>query len=190
MAGFWGPPAIIQAVPTNPIDTDVSTVATVQQMCVLARHASHGTHVISVLNKDIIKSPRVSKRDVCRRIFWWIKQHIHFVEDETLLAYVLGYRDVHQELLIAPDRMLEMPHPMGDCDDFAMLTAAMALACGMAAKFTAIAVDEVEPFRFSHVYCSAYLSDEGEWIAMDTSHGKQLGWEYRGVIFRKAEWLV
>lgn len=187
---FWGAPLIYQAVPTNPVDTDVSTVDTIQQMRFLSHEAQHSSRVIEVINHYIIKSVNPSKREIARRIFWWVKGHVTFVEDETLLAQQLGYQDVAQELLIAPDRMLQMPVPMGDCDDFAMLTAALVLACGMAAKFTALAVDQVEPFRFSHVYASAYLCDEGKWVAMDTSHGPQLGWEYHGQIFRKAEWIV
>jgi transglutaminase-like putative cysteine protease len=185
--GYWGAPLLYHAVPTNPTNTDVSTVDTVRQMIVLARGASTSSRVIQAVSQ-ILKSPNQQPKELARAIYWWVKSHIKFVEDEPILARELGYTDVHQELLISPDRLLQMPTPMGDCDDFAMLTASMLLASGIPAKFVTIASDPDEPFRFSHVYAMANIP--GGWIGMDTSHGAQLGWEYRGTVYRRAEWIV
>ena len=116
-----------------------------------------------------------------------------FVEDETILANELGYSvDPNQELLIAPETLLSMPIPQGDCDDFSTLIATLLLAFNLPAWFVTVAIDNVQPWRFSHVYVRTYLSDTREEMVMDCSHGRFAGDEpaKKYQIFRKVEWLV
>jgi transglutaminase-like putative cysteine protease len=189
--GFWGIPVTVAATPTNPQDTDRSTIDTLKAMRRIAREASTRPTVISTVGQclSLVVNPAI-KREIARAIYWCVKQRVRFVEDEDILSSRLGYVDVQQELLIAPDVVLSMPNPMGDCDDHAMLIAAMGIAANIAVKFVAIACDEMEPFRFSHVYAMYYLCDEGRWVGMDTSHGTGVGWEYKGPIYRRVEMVV
>jgi hypothetical protein len=187
--GFWGIPISVQAVPTNPIDTDISTVDTIQQMIAIARVSSHSPRVVSVVDALQHSLPnKPSNLDLVRAIFWWIKNHVKFVSDESILGAELGYEDVNQELLIPADTLLAMAQPMGDCDDFSMLVASFMLCISVPVWFVAVAVDRDQPWRFSHVYCRVRV--DGVSIPFDASHGKQLGWETKSNVFRRMEWLV
>ena len=187
--GFWGIPITVNAVPTNPINTDISTRDTVQQMIAIARISSHSPQVASVVDSLLRSLPKnPATLDLVRAIFWWIKNHISFVEDEEILGQQLGYKDVNQELLIPPDTLLSMPTPMGDCDDFAMLAASFMLACSVPVWFVTVAVDPEQPGRFSHIYCKVMVDNSP--IAFDASHGAMLGWETKQNVFRRMEWLV
>lgn len=189
--GFWGIPVDVVAVPTNPIDSDVSTVDTIQKMRWLARKSSSNPKVVQAVEECITRlHSGYSRRDLVRSIYWWIRTHVTFCEDEEILAQVLGYQDVNRELLVSPPVLLSMPRPMGDCDDFSTLCAAMLGCVSVPVKFIVIACDKEDHNRFSHVYCAAYLEDEQQWIPFDASHGKQLGWEYQGEVYRRVEWLV
>jgi hypothetical protein len=187
--GFWGVPIAVQSRPTDPINTDVSTVDTIQQMMALARVSSHSSKITSIVDSLIRNLPKKpSQLDLVRAIYWWIKNHIAFKQDEEILGEHLGYQDVNQELLIAPDLLLSMPNPTGDCDDFSVLAASFMLACKIPVWFVAVAVDQEQPKRYSHVYCKV-LAD-GEIIPFDASHGTTLGWETKQRVFRRMEWLV
>jgi transglutaminase-like putative cysteine protease len=189
--GFWGIPVSISSVATNPVDTDVSTVDTIHKMIAIARTSSSDSsvvHEVNTLLSNLHSNP--SKREIARAIYLWIKSHVKFEEDEKILASQLGYEDVHQELLISPPVLLSMPKRMGDCDDFSMLAASMLLAAQIPCGFVTIAVDKNEPNRFSHVFVKCYLTDEGNAVNFDCSHGTHLGWMYKGPIYRYLEWKI
>jgi hypothetical protein len=187
--GFWGIPISVQAVPTNPIDTDISTVDTIHQMIAIAKVSSHSPAIIHVVDSLLYNLPKnPSNLDLVRAIFWWIKNHVKFVSDESILGSELGYKDLNQELLIPADTLLHMTQPMGDCDDFSMLVASFMLCIGVPVWYVAVAVDQEQPWRFSHVYCKVLV--DGESIPFDASHGKQLGWETKNQVFRRMEWVV
>jgi hypothetical protein len=187
--GFWGIPIAVQSRPTNPINTDVSTVDTIHQMIEIARVSSHSPKISSVVDSLIRSLPRnPSQLDLARAIFWWIKNHISFRQDEDILSMEMGYRDPLQELLIPADTLLSMPVPQGDCDDFSMLAATLMLASKIPVWYVAVAVDPVEPERFSHVYNKVLV--DGEYLPFDSSHGMTLGWETKQQVFRRMEWFV
>ena len=177
------------AVPTNPVDTDISTVDTIHQMIAIAKISSHSLLIASVIDSLLRTLPRhLSNTDLARAIFWWIKNHVRFESDEAILASQLGYKDPNQELLIPADTLLSMPIPMGDCDDFSMLGASFMLACHIPVWFVAVAVDPNEPNRFSHVYCKILVDNIV--VPFDSSHGPTFGWETRKDVFRRMEWEV
>ena len=189
IVGFWGVPINVQSVLTNPMDTDVSTRDTIQRMIQIAKVSSQSPKVIEILDSLIRDLPRnPTQTDLARKVYWWIKNHVKFEEDESILANQLGYADPNQELLIPADTLLSMPQPMGDCDDFSMLAASFMVAAKIPVWFVAVAVDETEPWRFSHVYC-AVLVDNAV-VPFDASHGSHLGWETKRHVFRREEWLV
>lgn len=189
--GFWGIPIVLEKRATNPQDTDISTVDTIQQMQVLARSCANHPLIASVIDSLLsqLRSRKPSKQDIARQVWWWVKNHVRFETDESILARELGYeKDPYQELLISPIALLQMPQPTGDCDDFAMLIAALLLCAHIPCKYCAIAVDQDQPWRFSHVYTIAMLDDSQ--MVMDVSHGSVPGWETKRQQFRRAEWLV
>src|ERR1035441_1711918 len=127
--GFWGIPVSIATAATNPHDSVVSTIDTIHQMIAIAKVSSHSPKIASVIDNLVRTLPRHStQQDLVRAIYWWIKNHVTYEEDESILANRMGYQDPNQELLIAPDTLLSMQHPMGDCDDFSLLAASFMLA--------------------------------------------------------------
>ena len=187
---YWGMPVSIVSAVTDPIDTDRSTVETIQQMIALARSSASDPLITSIVNELLLSLPKnPSHKELARAIYYFVKRKVTFVEDEEILAKQLGYTDLAHELLISPTVLLRMPRPMGDCDDFSMLVASLLCAAQIPVRFVAIAVDPNEQFRFSHVYTRAYLADEDRWIALDCSHGSMLGWEKKEK-YRIAEFNV
>lgn len=187
--GYWGTPIAVQSTPVSPIDNDSSTFQTIEQMIALARASTSDPMVCGVVAGIMDKLPRdASNVDIVRGIFWWVKNNVAFREDEEAGVSELGWNDPYQELLISPSLLIRMPHPMGDCDDFSMLLAALLICAKIPVSFVAIACDEEEPTRWSHVYCRAF--PDGKSIVLDASHGSYPGWETGQVKFRRAEWLI
>ena len=188
--GFWGLPIQIETRPTDPMNTDVSVEDTIRVMISLARYCSNSPEVTHVVNACLLKlrTSKPTKKDLAREIYWWIKNHVKFRRDEDINTQELGYRDPNQELLITPMVLLNMPQPMGDCDDFSLLLTSCLVCAHIDCGFVTVAVDEMEPMRFSHVYCYAIV--ESGKIYLDASHGSFPGWETDRVKFRKVEWQV
>ncbi len=189
---FWGQVISLDVRPTDPMNTDVSTVDTIGQMIRIAKSSSQNIYLHSVVNNLIATLPKQhSTRDLARSIWWWVKKNVKFVEDEEILARELGYAyDPNQELLIPPEVLMTMPEPQGDCDDFSMLVATLLMIASIPCWFVTIAVDGEQPWRFSHVFVVAYLPDEGMKMTMDVSHGAVPGWETQRQVYRRMEWLV
>jgi hypothetical protein len=133
-------------------------------------------------------------------VFRYVKGLIRFQADETTAAPLqsrlakmgLGEYPV-VEVLIRPRDMVTWRRDtgqgqVGDCDDYAMLTAALLIARGVDASFVTVAADPREPGQYSHVYVAAYPPGGGR-VAMDTSHGEQPGWEVANVT-RRREWPI
>jgi hypothetical protein len=133
----------------------------------------------------------VTQYDIAERIYFCIKGRVAFETDEEILMGQFGFtreQAEDTELIISPEMLLSMSNARGDCDCFATLTAAMLRCANIHVKFVAIAVDEHEPYRLSHVFCKALL--DGQWVAMDTSHGHYVGWETTKPRFRQVEFNV
>ena len=190
--GFWGTDITLDVLATNPQDSDVSTVQTVEKMISVARSCAKHPLVASVVDSCLRTLPyRSSQRDLARAIWYWVKSHIRFERDERIVAQQLGYQDPNQELIISPLVILQMPEPMGDCDCFTTLECSLMLCASIPCKMVTVAVDQMEPWRYSHIYPMAYLKDEQRWMGMDASHGKIPGWEVNDrPIYRRQEWLV
>lgn len=191
MTGFFGQPIQLGVRATDPLNSDTSTVDTIHQMIALANVSAKEPLVASVVDSCLVSlSSHPNKRDIARAIWWWVKNHVTFREDEEIVAKELGYTDPNQELLIPPITLLQMPQPMGDCDDHSLLIASLLKCAHIPCVYIAVAVDESDPNRFSHVYVKAWLDDERVWMVMDASHGTIPGWETTRQKFRVAEWIV
>jgi hypothetical protein len=119
-------------------------------------------------------------------VFRWVRSRIRFIEDAELVRGI-SPTAAEDEVLIRPVDLLAMAEPQGDCDDFAMLTAAMLRALGIPASFRTIAADRSAPASYSHVYTIAHLPDGP--LALDTSHGPRPGWQ-AGALGKERTWPV
>jgi len=78
------------------------------------------------------------------------------------------------ELVKSPEYMLReffaQGEAFGDCDDVAVLAAALGMAVGIPARFTLLGFSPTQPFR--HVLTELYTPCQG-WVEMDTTRPDQ-----------------
>lgn len=131
--------------------------------------------------------PQKSPAAQCESVWWWAKHVLRFVHHDGLIQLWFSERDQLQ-LLIAPDLLLRMGEPRGDCAIYTMLVCAMLQALGIQYEIVTAAVDPRVPDEFSHVYPRAVLPS-GRRLVLDASHGQYPGWEVpRQHIIRKQVW--
>lgn len=116
---------------------------------------------------------KASGRLAADHAFWFAKSHVKFVNDDKLLRISLGV-NTPEEFLIEPPRLVTMPRPRGDCDDFTMLVCSLLACSGVPYQIETVAADPRMPDIYSHVFCSAVL---GARLPLDASHGAHPGWE-------------
>lgn len=191
----WGHPVRVQSQRTDPHNTDVSTAATIRILRRLA-HQYAADPAVQMANAEAMRAlnPGASQRQMATAIFYFLRGTVRFVEDESLLYEELGVEpeNLDKELLIVPPVLLRMPVPMGDCDDFSLLAASMAIACGIQPYYVTVAADAGEPRKFSHIYVCLYLADEDAYMCLDAGNrmsGIPPGWEAEKVS-RKAIWPI
>lgn len=112
-----------------------------------------------------LEATRGSVRDCTEidSVFHWVKQNIEF-------------RGEAEETLQSPEATLRMGG--GDCDDHAMLLAAMLKSLGYAVQFKTVAVERDSPEEFSHVYAVVLDKVSGQWVPLDTTVRESYpGWE-------------
>lgn len=187
--GFWGTPISLDIVGTDPWSSDRSTADTIQKMRMVVYQSCQFPNVIACLD-NILRNlkGKPTQEEVARAIFYWIKNHVRFVEDETILGSRLGYQDVNQELLISPPVILGMAQPQGDCDCHCLLCLTLCRLAGVSGGLVTVALERDEPERWSHVYC--FVKVDGRMIYLDCSHGKWPGWETNRTTYKKAYWDV
>src|SRR5579872_4035433 len=96
-------------------------------------------------------------------LFAWVKNNIEF-------------RGEREETLQSPEATLNLG--AGDCDDHAMLLAAMGGSLGYEWDFKTVAVARDGGEHFSHVYAVLRNKHNGSWIPLDTTVTKSFpGWE-------------
>jgi hypothetical protein len=191
----WGGPIAVGSTRTNPYKSDVSTADTIGVMRTLAhRYATDPSVLLANAEALGALAPSASDRDIACAAFWWIRANVRFVEDETLMYEQLGVApdSLDKELLIVPPTLLAMPVPMGDCDDFSLLTACMLLSVRLRPYYVTVAGDAKDPMKFSHIYVCVRLEDEDGYLSLDAGNrlvGIPPGWEISNVT-RKAIWKV
>jgi transglutaminase-like putative cysteine protease len=179
-------------------DPDSQVAETIELMARYVREDARAPEVQAAAAE--ITSPGAIPQEDIEAIFYHVKRLIRFQHDETT-AQPLTSRLVQMgvgdypvvEVLIRPRDMVTWRKDtgrgqVGDCDDFAMLTAALLLSRNIKANFVTAAADYRVLGQWSHVYVAAYPQG-GARVAMDTSHGEYPGWEVQGV-GRKREWPI
>lgn len=92
-----------------------------------------------------------------RRLFEFVRDRIRYVKD------IDGVETLHPA-----EWVLQIG--AGDCDDKALLLAAMLLAIGHTPRFVAVAFD---PDQFSHVWVQDYLN--GRWVDLEATENLPFG---------------
>jgi hypothetical protein len=160
-------------------DDEANTAQTIARMAQYIREDA-----VSPIIRQAAHAAAGSARDPraeAEAVHAWIRAHVRYQPDEEIAAEMNGARPIVRrpnfaEVLIRPVDLLTMPAPAGDCDDFAMLTAAMLRALGVDSELVTVAADAADPESYSHVYVMAKL-DGGASLALDSSHGPYPGWE-------------
>lgn len=174
-------------------DPDEATAQTVAIMC---SHINKATRdpLVQRVAADALKrwnGGPVSSSDPNIRAAgsaWWeAHSRLTFVHHDPLIRMMFGESDQLQ-LLIAPDVLLRMKEPAGDCAIYTMLVCALLKRLRVPYEVVTAAVDPSQPQIFSHVYARAIASD-GSRIPLDASHGQYPGWEVpQSHISRKQVW--
>ena len=90
----------------------------------------------------------------------WVKNNIRYLRDHATA-----------ETLIDP--VLLLNSRAGDCDDHAMLVAAMLTAIGFKCRFVAIGCSD--PNQFEHVFTEVRLGTT--WLSCETTESVPVGWQ-------------
>src|SRR6185369_16246568 len=176
-------PSYIRVTPTNPLNTDISTADTIALMDSHAIAGASHPLVLEAVEEIQASAASDSEQDIIEATYEYVKGKVTFTEDEELLGRMFGTQG-GVELLITPPRLLSMHNPMGDCDDFSMLTKCLLYAQGIDTSLTTIAADSENPDKWSHVY----LTHDKTGTSIDASHGKMVGWE-APLHNRKTAWV-
>lgn len=92
-------------------------------------------------------------------LFEWVRDHVRYVRDI-----------VDVETLSTPGKTLEQL--IGDCDDQAVLLAALLESVGYPTRFVVTAYNF--PGNFEHVYLQVQI--DGEWFDCDPTENEAFGW--------------
>lgn len=179
-------------------DPDAQVATTIELMVKYVREDAHTPEVVQAASEAA--PPGSTPDEILDGIFTYVRNLIRFQHDEKTAAPLesriaaAGYDYPVVEVLIRPRDMVTWRRDtgqgqIGDCDDFAMLTAALLQARGVEAHFATVAADARMPGQYSHVYVVAYPAGGGR-VPMDTSHGQYPGWEASNGVTRREEWPI
>jgi hypothetical protein len=111
----------------------------------------------------------------CKQKDWSCEvKNLHaFVRDK--IRFVRDVRDI--ETLYTPDKTLERKE--GDCDDKAVLLAAMLESIGHPSRFVAVGF---APEEYEHVFVETKIGPR--WIPLETTEPVNVGWIPQGIVSR------
>ena len=139
-------------------DGDGQTVATVGMMRQLATAGAltpDVRHVAAFLAQGLGRN-QLSHADA---IAGWVAQHTHFLPDPSVA-----------EALVPPDILVGIIADQGfaqvDCDDVAMLAAALGLSIGLRARFVVVSFLTVDA-PYEHVWAELSDAEGSEWVVID-----------------------
>ena len=133
----------------NAPDGVAHTADTVARMATLAREGSHTYAIRSLATRITHHVPGKDTRGELAAIYQWVRDTIRYRYDPRGLEWIQ-----------APDRTVQ--EKAGDCDDMAILIAALAQSIGHRTRFRTVGKTDK---RQSHVHAQAF--DGQQWIALD-----------------------
>ena len=133
----------------NAPDGVAHTADTVKRMAQLARDGSHTYAIRSLATKITHHVPGKDTRGELAAIYQWVRDNIRYRYDPRGLEWIQ-----------APDRTVQ--EKAGDCDDLAILIAALVQAIGHRTRYRTVGKTDK---RQSHVHAQAW--DGSAWVDMD-----------------------
>jgi len=169
-------------------NSDRATAQTIDRMQAFANEDSRDLQIVGIAR--MLGGGKLPPAQFAKNVHGWVRDHVRFVQDREIAFMLGGAVDAFRvsEVLIRPREMVRMADPMGDCDDFSMLTAALLTAGGVDASFATVAANPGAPKDYSHVYDVAHL--QGGDMAIDSSHGDFAGWEAPNLFGKLREWSL
>lgn len=161
-AGNADQPYTLTGIPDGPEGTR-ETLSIMRRIVRLARHDPQ----IRALAESIIQFvPEKEGAQEVDALRIWIRENIRYTADTN-----------GAEMLQTPLALLRSRN--GDCDDQAMLLAALAESIGYPTRFAAVAF---QPDNFEHVFAEVRLGTR--WIPAETTEPVELGWYPPSVVSR------
>lgn len=183
------PPVQVLVQPSNYLDTNSSTLQTIQAMTAGVHRGSRDPFFcgaaravpfrfrgsLAMPAAQFQNLPAASRNQAAAAVAdWWFAKHfIKFVQDQEITAKLHGYADA-LEALIEPAVMIRMVQPEGDCDCFTMFLCALMECQGIAWEIVTLACSRRQPGVWSHVFPRAVLGKLR--MPLDASHGQYPGW--------------
>lgn len=146
----------LEAIP----DGEAGIRATLKRMRQLVLAAKADATIYDLAREIIRGEPDKDFAQEARAVQAWVQQHIRYTRDP-----------IDMESLQEPVKTLELAQ--GDCDDQAMLVAALLGSIGARARFQAIGPEEGV---FTHVFTEVLI--DGSWFAMETTEPWSFGQRY------------
>ena len=138
-----------------PLSTNnrTATLETLKLMWKLAKDGKTSALVFQSARQIINNVPNKAFAQEVEAIYWWVAENIRY----TL--------DVHEvETLQLPEWTIKIGH--GDCDDHAILLAALLQTVGHPVRFKAVKAQGNGP-NYCHVFTETKIGNR--WIALDTT---------------------
>jgi transglutaminase-like putative cysteine protease len=105
---------------------------------------------------------------------WFAEIHTLFNFVQNTIRYVRDIRGV--ETLHYPEQILAQEY--GDCDDKAILLAALLEAIGHPTRFVAVGF---RPYQYSHVFTDTRIRNN-KWLSLDPTEMRPMGWRPPGIV--------
>lgn len=143
---------------TLPEDSESSTTLTLEVMAALA-HQGGRSLLLQQAARHIVGSGSVDSVGAIRA---FLLRHVRFTADP-----------LEVELITTPELQVQQiaarGYISGDCDDIAVLAAALGLAAGLTVRFVVLSFSDLGPWE--HVYTE--IRQGGAWLELDTSRALQ-----------------
>jgi transglutaminase-like putative cysteine protease len=109
---------------------------------------------------DVVRyTPERDLPEQARALYYWLKSNVSFLPDPNVPGEVLRT----PRFLLSEIKRHGIAR--GDCDDVAMLSAALAKSIGLSAEFIVAAYDAAQPF--AHVFTRVWVGDG--WFPLDVT---------------------
>lgn len=163
------PPTKVQRIPLPTGDRGIAV--TIQWMQKAAADGARDPQIRQLALSIVQPVPNKDSTGEIRMVYGWVKQNIKF-------------RGEWDETVQAPEVTIKFG--AGDCDDHAVLIAALLEAIGYQTRFKTVGV--AGEYEFTHVYAEALNPDTGQWTALDTTVDDAYpGWQPPDIT-RAKEW--
>lgn len=137
----------------QPTENRTATAATMKRMSNIAKAASHRPFVINLARQIVARVPGKNFPGEAVTVQNWVRQNIRYTRDPYF-----------SETLQTPEVTVQQGH--GDCDDQAILVAALLSAIGGAVRFRAVRIPGNGP-ALGHVLTEVRLGRA--WVPVETT---------------------